>query len=647
MKKYLRLLVFGKPYLGAIGGVLALTYVYIFFNMATYWFSADFVKTLFLGAPQTEVVAKTETVSPTGGAAQTEVAAQTGVAAPAPKKAAPPAGMQDMIPGGSIKDRIKSVTEGLVSTGDRRQTLLRVCVVLLVCFVLKNIAVYFKGILMGFVELRIINDIRDRMFDHLVRLPLRFYNNRKSGEITSIMINDVGVINNVISTSFKDFILVPSEVAVQFVLLWLISWKLTLYTLIVIPAIAFIIVQIGNSVRRKSKRTLEGIAGVIDCLQEVMPNIKIVKAFVTERKERDRFRRLNRNYFALAFRQKKLQNITTPVNEVIGASLAVFLLWFGGNQVLSGAGLSADDFIRYLILLFAMFQPLRTLSGLNNTIQTGVAAGERVFEILQEPAEPDEGKRELVRFGDSIRFEHVTFGYAPGLPLVLRDVSFAVRKGEVAAFVGPSGAGKTTLVNLIPRFYELAEGRILMDGIDVREYTLASLRRQIGVVTQETILFNMSIAENIAYAGDAVDMARVAEAARVANAEGFILQAPGQYATVVGERGVRLSGGQKQRLSIARAMLTNTPILILDEATSSLDTESEKLVQEAIDSLMKNRTVLAIAHRLSTVIHADTIVVLDQGRIVDAGPHRRLLDRCPLYRKLYDMQFRDESAGAP
>jgi subfamily B ATP-binding cassette protein MsbA len=620
MKKYLRLLAFAKPYLGPIGGVLAMAYVYIFFNMSTYWFSADFVKTLFLGQTQVHT------------------------AAPAPEKSPAIPGAQDLIPGGSLKDRIKSAADRLVVREGKRETLYRVCVVLFVCFVLKNIAVYFKGILMGFVELRIINDIRDRLFDHLARLPLRYYNNRKSGELTSIMINDVGVINNVITTSFKDFILVPSEVLVQFVFLWLLSWKLTLFTLIVIPAIAMIIVQIGNSIRRKSKRTLQGIAGVIDCLQEVLPNIKIVKAFVTEQKEQGRFRDLNRNYFRLAFRQKKLQNLTSPVNEVIGAGLAVFLLWFGGNQVLTGAGLSADDFIRYLILLFAMFQPLRQLSGLNNTIQTGVAAGERVFEILSEPAETDAGRRTLARFDDSIRFENVSFRYAPDLPAVLTNINLSIRKGEIVAFVGPSGAGKTTLVNLIPRFYELESGRILIDGVDVREFSLASLRRQISVVTQETILFNLSIAENIAYAVDTVDMKRVSEAARVANAEAFILASPNGFNTVVGERGVRLSGGQKQRLSIARAMLKDTPILILDEATSSLDTESEKLVQEAIDSLVKNRTVLAIAHRLSTVIHADTIVVIDEGRIVDAGPHRKLLDHCALYRKLYDMQFRDQPA---
>jgi subfamily B ATP-binding cassette protein MsbA len=248
----------------------------------------------------------------------------------------------------------------------------------------------------------------------------------------------------------------------------------------------------------------------------------------------------------------------------------------------------------------------------------------------------------LERFDGSIRFENVTFRYAPNLQPALRCVSLEIRKGEIAAFVGPSGAGKTTLINLIPRFFNVDEGRVLIDGADIRDYTLASLRRMISVVTQETILFNISIAENIAYSSDTVDMDKVAAAARVANAESFIRSAPQSFETVVGERGVRLSGGQKQRISIARAMLKNTPILILDEATSSLDTESEQLVQEAIDSLMKNRTVLVIAHRLSTVMHADKIVVLDHGRILDVGPHRQLLASCPLYKKLYDMQFRDE-----
>jgi subfamily B ATP-binding cassette protein MsbA len=627
MNKYLRLLVFGKPYIRHFVLVMLLAYLYIFFNMSTFWYSADFFQTIFLNPKETATQsAKMDAPKSADAPKQTDASKSIGTL---------------LIPKASITTKIKTATDRIVTGRNKKETLFRVCVILFVCFVLKNIVVYFKGILMGFIELQVVTDIRNRLYSHLMKLPLGYFNNKKSGDITSIMINDVGVINNVINTSFRDFVLVPSELLVQLVALCLISWRLTVMIFIIIPVLALIIIQIGNSIRRKSKRTLLGISSVVDCLQEVIPNIKIVKAYVTEKKEVSRFQQLNHIFFKLSFRQKKLQNLTSPINETIGVCLAVYLLWYGGNQVLSGKGLESVMFVRYLVFLFAMFQPLRQLSGLNNTIQTGIAAGERVYEILNETSETDSGKRTLDRFDGSIRFEDVAFRYAPNLPYVLDDIRLEIRKGDIAAFVGPSGAGKTTLVNLIPRFFEAGKGRILIDGTDIREFTLASLRRQISVVTQETILFNMSIAENIAYCSDTVDMGKVEEAARVAHAEGFVLSAPQSYRTVVGERGVRLSGGQKQRISIARAMLKNTPILILDEATSSLDTESEKLVQEAIDSLMKNRTVLVIAHRLSTVMHADKIVVLDHGRILDMGPHRQLLKTCPLYKKLYDIQFRD------
>ncbi len=668
MNKYWRLLVFGKPYLGRMALVLLLAYLYIVFNLATYWYSADFFQTIFLkpaetasgpalapgsapeaapaatpGAPSIVTSTVPSTVpsmvtSNTAPGVTPETSAPELPAAPdSPAKIGPLP-----VSGSSFSNRIKAKTDLLVQGRDKRETLLRVCLVLAVCFVLKNVATYFRGILMASIELHIVSDIRNRLFTHLMRLPLSFFGNRKSGDITSIMVNDVGVINNVISVSFKDLVLVPAELLVSLVALFLISWKLSVIICVVIPLLGLIISWIGSSVRRKSLRTLLGISSVVDCLQEVVPSIKIVKAYGTEAKETDRFRRLNSIFYRLSFRQKRLQNLTSPANEVIAVCLAVYLLWYGGNQVLSGNGLEPVMFVRYLVFLFAMFQPLRQLSGLNNAIQPGIAAGDRVYEILNEVPETDSGTRVLAGFERDLVFDNVTFRYAPHLPPVLQDIRLQIPKGSVVAFVGPSGAGKTSLVSLIPRFFEVESGRILIDGVDIRDCSLASLRRQVSVVTQETILFNMTIAENIAYSSDAVDMARVEEAARVANAEEFVRSAPNGYESVVGERGVRLSGGQRQRLSIARAMLKNTPILILDEATSSLDTESEHLVQEAIDSLMKNRTVLVIAHRLSTVIHADTIVVMDQGRILDSGRHRDLLERCPLYRKLYDMQFRDE-----
>lgn len=611
MKKYIRLFQFARPYFHLIMIVFILSFLYIFFNTSSYWFSATFLNTIFTEEYQGNLLSQS--------------------------------GQVTAVKDSSINEYLKSITNALILGKDKKDTLFKVCLVIFMSFIFKNVIYYYKGVLMGYIELHVINDIRNKLFKHLVGLPLKYFNDKRSGEITSIMINDVGIINSVISTSFRDMILVPMEIIVQFFLLWAISWKLTVMIVFLIPVFAIIISKIGASIRRKSKRTLSGIAEVVNLLQEVVPNVKIIKAYITEKIETIRFERFNHNYFKLAFRQKKLQNLTTPLNEVIGAGLAAYLLWYGGNQVFSSTGISAEDFVRYLILLFAMLQPLKKLSGLNNTIQTGMAAGERVFEILNEKPEVDSGNKHIDDFNDSIVFKDVTFGYNEKESHILKEINLEIKKGEIVALVGPSGAGKSTLVNLIPRFYDVKKGCIFLDGTDIKEIKLNSLRRLMGIVTQESILFNTTIAENIAYGDNTFSSEEIYEAARIANAVEFILSSTNGFNTIVGERGVKLSGGQIQRLAIARAILKNPPILILDEATSALDTESEKMVQDAIDKLMKNRTVLVIAHRISTVIHADKIVVLNKGRIEDIGPHRKLLKTCSLYRHLYEIQFRDEA----
>jgi subfamily B ATP-binding cassette protein MsbA len=616
MNRYVRLLAFAKPYKMHIALVFGLACFYTLFDTSAYWFSASFLNTLF--------------TSDKPAAAQTAVPAVVNPAVPHSVTS-------------KLNDTLKKWTSVVVTGSTKQATLLRVCVILFLSFLLKNIVAYFKGIQLGFIELRVINDIRKRLSEHIIRLPMRYFDNKKSGELISIVMNDVGVINQAISNSFQDLVLVPLDFVVKLTILFILNWKLTLIILILVPILGGVISAVGSSIRRKSKRTLSGIAKVMDSLQEVIPNIKIVKAYNAEVRENRRFDELNQDYFRLAFRQKKLQNLTSPLNEVIGSGLAAYLLWYGGSQILRSSGFEADDFVKYLILLFAMFQPLRRLSGLNNIIQTGIGAGERVFEILGEPLESDEGRKEIRSLKRGISLEHVSFRYRDHGPNILTDINLDIRKGEVVAFVGPSGAGKTTLVHLIPRFYNPQAGRILFDGTPIQNLALHSLRDLIGMVTQETILFNRSILENIAYGAEEGDAELVLRAARVANADEFIRASSEGLETVVGERGVRFSGGQKQRLSIARAVLKNSPILILDEATSSLDSESEKLVQEALDNLMKDRTVLVIAHRLSTVMHADKIVVMNKGRIEAVDRHVRLIKTCPLYRHLYEIQFRSEA----
>ncbi len=403
--------------------------------------------------------------------------------------------------------------------------------------------------------------------------------------------------------------------------------------------------MIGQSIRRRSRRVFKQIANVTALFQEIVTSIRIVKAFSNEQFETERFRNANMGYFKMLFRANRLNYMTSPMNETVASLIMVVLLWIGGQMVFQGNELSANGFIRYIVFLLALFNPLKELSKFNNEIQTGMAAAERIFNLLEEPQETylQAGVRPLKTFEREICYEQVSFRYQPDLPDVLKEMNLTIHKGEMVALVGPSGAGKSTLVDLLPRFYNATSGVIRIDGIPIQDFNLESLRSHIGVVTQDTILFNDTVRRNIAYGIENIDDETIITAAKIANAWDFIQEMENGLDTIIGERGIKLSGGQKQRLSIARAVVKNPPILILDEATSSLDTESEKMVQAAIDNLMQNRTVIAIAHRLSTIIHAHQIVVLNQGRIVDIGPHSLLLGRCPDYQRLYAVQFSSQA----
>jgi subfamily B ATP-binding cassette protein MsbA len=632
MRLFLRTAAFLRPYWKQVTLVFVLSMLFVLFNSVSLWLSASFVSALF-----TEGEAVVETVEGEDGEpAEPSAVPESEAGGGAPSEAA-----KALPSSGSLNEMIKARTNEIIVRDTKSDTLKVLCFVILASFVLKNLCLYGKNVTLGFVEQRVTTDFRDRLYEHLQTLSLSYFHRKRLGEIASIVMNDVGVLNSTLNTTFQKIIVTPVSIIWLIVLLFIINWKVALFFMILVPINGYLIAKVGNSIRRKSRRSQRQIAEVMATLHESINNIKIVMAFAMNLYEVGRFKAETNRYFKLVLRQKILQSVSSPVTEILGALIGVAILWYAGNEVLRDRMMTSEDFIRSLVIMFSILQPLKSLGGVNNAVQAGMAAGERIFATLDtEPTvveRPDAVEVTAVESGISI--EKVSFRYSPELPIVLRNVNLEVEKGQVVALVGPSGAGKSTLVDLVPRFYDVTEGAISIDGLDVRDIKIDSLRRLMGIVTQETILFNDSVRNNIAYGMKEVPDEAIAEAARVANAAEFIDDLDKGYETVIGERGVRLSGGQKQRLAIARAVLQNPPILLLDEATSSLDSESEQLVQEALNNLMKDRTVLVIAHRLSTVIDADKIVVLDGGRIEAVGVHTDLLKSSELYKKLYDMQF--------
>ena len=538
-------------------------------------------------------------------------------------------------------EQLKYWTNVLILRDTPAESLKVLCMTLLAVFFTKNIFLYTKNILLRVVELKLLKDIRDRLYKHIQTLSLGYFHKRKTGSITSIVMNDVEQLQVALAVVFQRLFVEPINILTFVTLLFIISWKLALIAIVIIPLAGIAIISIGRSIRRKSRRTQAKIAEIMQILTETLSSIRIVKAFVNEKEEVKKFTGESQHYFKLLLKRARLDLISAPVTESFGVIIGVVLLWYGGMEVLSNQGVSAEDFIRFIVILFSILGPIKQMSNVNLRIQVGAASAERIFELLDTPPEIVE-KADAVDLGEfkkAIEFDLVHFEYNDGDELVLDELSFTINKGEVVAMVGPSGSGKSTIADLIPRFYDVSTGSIKIDGHDLRDATLASIRGQMGIVTQEVILFNDTIRNNIAYAQPNVSDEAIRKAAEAANALEFIEQTANGFDTLIGERGVNLSGGQKQRLAIARALLKNPPILILDEATSALDTESEKKVQKAIETLMKDRTALVIAHRLSTVQNADKIVVIEQGRVVETGTHSELYEKGGLYRRLYDIQF--------
>jgi len=541
----------------------------------------------------------------------------------------------------TINEKLKYWTNILILRDTPANSLKVLCITLLTVFFTKNIFLYIKNILLRIVELKLVKDIRDRLYKHIQTLSLGYFHKKQTGSITSIVMNDVEQLQVALAVVFQRLFVEPINILTFVTLLFIISWKLALIAIIILPLAGIAIISIGRSIRRKSRRTQEKIAEIMQILTETLTSIRIVKAFVNEKEEVKKFTGESQNYFKLLFKRARLDLISAPVTESFGVIIGVVLLWYGGLEVLSNQGVSAEDFIRFIVILFSILGPIKQMSNVNLKIQVGAASAERIFELLDTPPEivEDLNPVDLKVFKKSIEFDKVHFEYNDGDNLVLDQVTFSIKKGEVVAMVGPSGSGKSTIADLIPRFYDVSTGSIQIDGHDLRKATLASIRGNMGIVTQEVILFNDTIKNNIAYAQPNVSDEAIKKAAEAANALDFIEKTPEGFNTLIGERGVNLSGGQKQRLAIARALLKNPPILILDEATSALDTESEKKVQNAIENLMKDRTALVIAHRLSTVQNADKIIVIDEGQVVEIGTHNELYENGALYRRLYDIQF--------
>ncbi len=541
-----------------------------------------------------------------------------------------------------VKVTIAQALQGLIFAGDVHDSLLRICVVIVTAFLIKNLFGYLQSNLMTYIEQGLVRDIRNDLYRHIHQLPLAYFSNERTGSLISRIMNDVNVVNSGISATFYTLIKEPLLVLVYLTIAVVLSWKLTLISLVVFPLALLVIALVGRRVHGESRQVQERLADVTSVLHETISGVKVVKAFGMEEFENKKFANENDGYFRTVLRINKIRNIASPTTEFLSAVAGGIVIWYGGLLVLDQGEMKASEFLGFLFAIFQLMPPIKELSSVNNRIQEATAAGKRVFEILDtEPNIKDVSKPvRLHDFASSIEFKAVSFQYNAG-DIVLTDVNLKINKGEVVAIVGPSGSGKSTLVDLVPRFYDPTSGSITIDGTDLRVAELKSLREKIGIVTQETILFNDTVRNNIAYGLDDCPMEKVIAASKAANAHNFITEMPKGYESVIGERGVKISGGERQRLALARAILKNPPILILDEATSALDTESEILVQEAIEHLMSGRTSIVIAHRLSTVQHADRIFVIEAGRIVEVGKHDELLLNAKgLYRKLYELQFR-------
>ncbi|MDD3312103.1 ABC transporter ATP-binding protein [Pseudodesulfovibrio sp.] len=534
----------------------------------------------------------------------------------------------------------KYVTDQVLMARD--MPALKLCIIgLAALIVLKGVFQFMQVYVMNATGILVLRDMRRDLFRKIIRLPMPFFAESEVGMLMSRIVNDVVAVRQCLPSVIMFVRQIFTLIGLIGTVIYLDAY-LAFWSLVVMPVALYPIIWFGKKVRKYGRKMQSELSGVNVVLEESFSGIKVIKAFANELREDLRFKAENESLSKVIIRQIFYSEVSSRVMDFVSAAAGATVLWIGGSRVIQG-DLTPGDLTAFLICLVQLYEPIKKINMSNNQIQQGLAGAERVFDILDSPEVrmEDDGDVEFDGAFDEMVFDDVRFTY-PGCPVpALRGVSLTIRAGQRLAIVGPSGSGKTTLVNLIPRFYDPQEGSIRLNGLPLTDYRLASLRLKLGLVSQDTFLFNETVADNIAYARDSFDRTEVEEAARAAYAHEFILEMPEGYETMVGEGGVKISGGQKQRLTIARAIMKNPPLLILDEATSALDTESERVVQQALENLMQGRTSIVIAHRLSTILTADRIVVMEKGRVVDSGTHAELLASCPLYERLYQMQFED------
>ncbi len=619
MKLYLRLLPHLRPFFRSLVFSMFFSILFAFFSAGLVWLLGPLVKTLFVST-STLPASEVHSAEPVAGAM------------------------------GQLKnwnDQLKYALENQLLAGSKTRALGIICFLVVVFAFFKNLFYYLQGYLLAYVQQGLVRNLRNELFAHYQALSLSFFFRSKTGHLISRVTNDVALLSDTLDVCFSRLVKEPLLVIFFLVFLFTISVKLSLLGLILVPLSVLLVRKMGQYLKRYAGRTQERMAEMSSALQETVGGARVVKAFGTERFETSRFVNLSERYFRAMLKLARVRFLAHPASEMLGIGVIVLVLWVGGSDVLSGRGLAPEDFALYLFSLFSLIAPVKSLGIVQGKLKEGEAALGRIFEILDTAPlikeDPHPVSKKTVE--REIEFEQVSFSYVPEKE-VLHDLSLKVPARKLVALVGPSGAGKSTFLDLLARFHDPGGGRIMLDGVELKKISLADLRGLFGIVPQEVILFNETVRYNIAYGLENIPLAAIQEAARLANAAGFIEKMPEGYDTAVGDRGLRLSGGERQRIALARVILRNPQVLILDEATSSLDSESERLVQEALTQILPGRTTFVIAHRLSTVQQADLILVMENGRAAEMGKHEELLAKNGVYRRLFEAQYFGALKGA-